>query len=487
MRVARFAAFITCSVFAVLFGLAPAMAEKRVALIIGNSAYQKAAKLANPPNDAAALAGMFKAAGFDSVELRQNLGIRELRQAINDFADMARDADAAVVYYSGHGIEVNGVNYLIPVDAVLSRDSDVSYETFSLDNLVQALEPAKRLRLVMLDACRDNPFTHSMKRTVGTRAIGRGLAAVEPATGNTLIGFAAKAGSAALDGDGANSPYATALLNNLTIPGLDLRIAFGRVRDEVLKTTKNQQEPFVYGSLGGANVSIVEASAAADAAPAARSPSPAMPVDPAAQAWSVIQNTSSVAVVEDYIRQFGSTAYGSMARARLDELRKSQGAVVLPPKGPAPAAPTDQEAQRAWAAAQTTTSIAALDSFIEQYGNSPYGRMARARRDELMKSQVATATSATPPSATPPSVAPAPAGPCGRILGTWLWSNGVSVTVNANNTTTQSDGHSAHVVCADGAYTFIWSVIAKTRMKLSSDGQRLAGTSLIGPTSAVRR
>jgi hypothetical protein len=424
MRVARFAAFVTCSAFAVLFGLAPAMAEKRVALIIGNSAYQKAAKLANPPNDAVALAGMFKTAGFDSVELRQNLGIRELRQAINDFADMARDADAAVVYYSGHGIEVNGVNYLIPVDAVLSRDSDVSYETFSLDNLVQALEPARRLRLVILDACRENPFTHSMKRTIGTRAIGRGLAAVEPATVNTLIGFAAKAGSAALDGDGANSPYAAALLNNLTIPGLDLRIAFGRVRDEVLKTTRNQQEPFVYGSLGGANVSIVEAPAAAALAPMARAPSPAMPVDPAAQAWSVIQNTASVAV---------------------------------------------------------------LDSYIDQYSDSPYGRMARARRDELKKNQVATATPANPPSATPPSVAPAPAGPCSRILGTWLWSNGVSVTVNANNTTTQSDGHSAHVVCAEGAYTFTWSVIAKTRMRLSSDGQRLAGTSLIGPTSAVRR
>jgi hypothetical protein len=334
----------------------------------------------------------------------------------------------------------------------------------------------------MLDACRDNPFTHSMKRTVGTRAIGRGLAAVEPATGNTLIGFAAKAGSAALDGDGANSPYATALLNNLTIPGLDLRIAFGRVRDEVLKTTKNQQEPFVYGSLGGANVSIVEASAAADVSLAAHSPSPAMPLDPAAQAWSVIQNTTSVAVVEDYIRQFGGTAYGSMARARLDELKKSQGVVAAPPTGPAPVAPTDKEAERVWATTQHTTSVAVLDSFIEQYGNSTYGRMARARRDELKKSQVATATSATPP-----SVAAAPAGPCSRILGTWLWYNGVSVTVNPNNTTTQSDGHSAHVVCADGAYTFSWSVIAKTRMRLSPDGQRLAGTSLIGPTSAVRR
>ena len=102
-----------------------------------------------------------------SGRLHENLGIRELRQAINEFADIARDADTAVVYYAGHGIEVNGINYLIPVDAVLNRDIDVPYETFSLDNLVQVLEPARRLRLVMLDACRDNPFVRSMKRTIG--------------------------------------------------------------------------------------------------------------------------------------------------------------------------------------------------------------------------------------------------------------------------------------------------------------------------------
>ena len=101
---------------------------------------------------------------------------------------------------------MNGVNYIIPIDAVLDRDIDVPYETFSLDNLVQVLEPARRLRLVMLDACRDNPFARGMKRTVGTRAVGRGLAAVEPTSVNTLIGFAAKAGSVALDGDGRTAP-----------------------------------------------------------------------------------------------------------------------------------------------------------------------------------------------------------------------------------------------------------------------------------------
>ena len=203
-----------------------AHAEKRVALVVGNAAYQNASKLLNPGNDAKAIAAMLRAANFDEVALYANLGIRELRRAIKDFSDLARDADTAVVYYSGHGIEVNGINYLIPTDAVLDRDIDAPYEAYSLDNLLQVLEPARRLRLVMLDACRDNPFARSMKRTIGSRGMGRGLAPVEPTSVNTLIGFAAKAGSIALDGEGANSPYAAALLSNLATPGLDLRIAF---------------------------------------------------------------------------------------------------------------------------------------------------------------------------------------------------------------------------------------------------------------------
>ena len=236
-----------------------AHAEKRVALVIGNGAYQKASKLLNPGNDAKAIAEMLRAARFDEVVVHENLGIRELRQAINDFSDLVRDADTAIVYFSGHGIEVNGVNYLIPIDAILDRDIDTPYEAYSLDNLLQVLELARRLRLVMLDACRDNPFARSMKRTISSRAIGRGLAPVEPTGINTLIGFAAKAGSIAMDGEGANSPYAAAVLNHIATPGLDLRIGFGRVRDEVLKVTRNKQEPFVYGSLGGNEIALVPA------------------------------------------------------------------------------------------------------------------------------------------------------------------------------------------------------------------------------------
>ena len=165
-----------------------------------------------------------------------------------------------MVYYAGHGIEVDGANYLIPVDAKLERDTDVYDEALSLDRVLLAIEPAKKLRLVILDACRDNPFSKNMKRTVASRAIGQGLAKVEPTSPNVLIAYSAKAGSTAADGDGKNSPFTMALSKHLTTPGLDVRRAFGFVRDEVLKTTSNRQEPFVYGSLGGEDVPLVPAS-----------------------------------------------------------------------------------------------------------------------------------------------------------------------------------------------------------------------------------
>jgi uncharacterized caspase-like protein len=253
---------------ALLLACQPAWAAKRVALVLGNSAYQNVARLPNPVNDGAAMAATLKDAGFDVVDSRHDLMAAETRRALRDFADRARDADIAVVYYAGHGIEVDGTNYLIPVDAKLERDTDVYDEAFSLDRVLLAIEPAKRLRLVILDACRDNPFAKIMKRTVASRAIGQGLAKVEPASPNTLIAYAAKAGSTASDGDGKNSPFTSALVKHITTPGLDVRKAFGFVRDDVLKNTSNRQEPYVYGSLGGDDVPLVPAKVAAPASSA---------------------------------------------------------------------------------------------------------------------------------------------------------------------------------------------------------------------------
>src|SRR5229473_2566916 len=227
---------IIIAVWVSWFSSEPALAEKRVALVIGNSAYENVARLGNPANDATAMTTILKEAGFDVVDSRRNLNIADMRRAFRDFSDKARDADVAVVYFAGHGIEVDGANYVIPVDAALERDLDVYDEAFSLDRILATIEPARQLRLVILDACRLNPFAKTMKRTIGSRAVGRGLARVEP-----------------------NSPFTSALVKHIATPGLDLRKAFGFVRDDVLRSTSNRQEPYVYGSLGGDDVPLVPA------------------------------------------------------------------------------------------------------------------------------------------------------------------------------------------------------------------------------------
>ncbi len=242
----------------------PALAEKRVALVIGNSAYQSAPRLSNPANDSEAISGMLKGAGFDVVEHKRDLKANEMRRALRDFSDTARNADVAIIYFAGHGIEIDGTNYLVPTDAMLERDIDAFDEAVPLERLLSVIQPAKKLRLVILDACRDNPFAKVMRRTVASRGIGRGLAKVEPDSPNTLIAFAAKGGSTALDGDSRNSPFTSSLVKHLPSPGLDLRKAFGFIRDDVLKVTNNKQEPFIYGSLGGDDFALVPASPSRD-------------------------------------------------------------------------------------------------------------------------------------------------------------------------------------------------------------------------------
>jgi uncharacterized caspase-like protein len=255
----RAVAAIVLAFWAALFFNGTAFAEKRVALVIGNSAYQNVSRLANPVNDSDAMSATFNDAGFDVVDLKRDLKANEMRRALRDFSDKVRDADVAIVYFAGHGIEIDGINYVIPVDATLERDIDAFDEAIPLDRLLTVIEPAKKLRLVILDACRDNPFNKIMKRTSAARVIGRGLAKVEPTSPNTLIAFAAKAGSTASDGDSKNSPFTAALVRHLPKPGLDLRRAFGLARDDVLKATNNKQEPFIYGSLGGDDVALVPA------------------------------------------------------------------------------------------------------------------------------------------------------------------------------------------------------------------------------------
>jgi hypothetical protein len=310
-----------CSVSPAAFG------DKRVALVIGNSAYQNAAKLANPVNDAVAIANLFTSAGFD-VDLRQNLGGADLRRALREFSLQTRNADIAIVFYAGHGMEANGTNYIVPIDARLAQDIDVEDETVSLERVLAATEAARRFRLIILDACRDNPFVQKMARTMTSRSIGRGLARIEPTTTDTLVAFAARAGSVAIDGGGTNSPFTEALLKHLTTPGLDVRIAFGRVRDEVLASTRRQQEPFVYGSLGGSDLPLVPAAAGSAAAP----PQPAasgLNLDERRD-YELAEKVGSVEALDWFLQKYAQGFYHDLARAQRAKL--AARAEVEPPK-----------------------------------------------------------------------------------------------------------------------------------------------------------
>jgi uncharacterized caspase-like protein len=314
-RPVSWAAVIGGAILSMVLATGSAFADKRVALIVGNSTYQTVPQLPNPSRDAGAIAKMFKDAGFDTVDVRLNIGNLEFKRAIRAFEAMADQADVAVVYYAGHGIEIGGINYLIPVDAKLASDRDADDEAIQLERLVSSTDGAKRLHLVILDACRDNPFANSMRRERANRAVSAGLGKVEPTNPDTLIAFAAKAGSTADDGDGQHSPFTAALLKDLTVPGLDVRIAFGRVRDDVLKSTGNRQEPFVYGSLGGETMALV--------------PQAAKPVDTEAEGRVDYELAAQVGTKEawdSFLARHPSGFYANLAKAQNGKLAAAQEA-----------------------------------------------------------------------------------------------------------------------------------------------------------------
>ena len=236
---------------AVLLSAGPAGAAGRVALVIGNGAYEHAAPLANPGNDARAVGDAFERLGYTVTRL-MDADYDALRKGLRRFKQAARGKEVAVVFYAGHGIGVAGRNFLVPVDAELGYADAVEDEAIPLDRLMSAVGNTRHLDLVILDACRNNPFVASMKGS--RRSIDRGLARVET-TGKTMVAYAAKHGKTADDGDGTHSPYTEALLQYLEAPGLEVRKLFGKVHDAVVDTSKRRgrvQEPWTYEALGDA-------------------------------------------------------------------------------------------------------------------------------------------------------------------------------------------------------------------------------------------
>lgn len=221
-------------------------AGPRVALIIGNGAYQHVAALPNPANDASDIAASLDQIGF-SVTVLTDASFETVHNELQKFSKKARGADFAVVYYAGHGIEIGGQNWLIPVDAELKSDSDIDKEAIGLRSVMSAISEA-HFGLIILDACRDNPFAAKMQWKNRSRSVSRGLAREQPRN-NVLVAYAARDGTTAKDGSGRNSPFSRALLKYIATPGLEVDLLFRNVRDEVMTETNHEQQPFVYGFL----------------------------------------------------------------------------------------------------------------------------------------------------------------------------------------------------------------------------------------------
>jgi uncharacterized caspase-like protein len=346
----RFASAIASCLLLLMHSIGVAHAEKRVALIIGNSAYQNAPALINPKNDAQDIGKSLRELGFTTI-VATDLNRAGMDDALDRFSRSVGGAEIALVYYSGHGMQFAGKNYLLPVDARLVNADDVNrFRLVPVDDVVDVLQGAPGARIIILDACRNNPVEDDLKRRLASvpgvnrdAFMTRGLSRV---TANGLIvAYATQANDVASDGVARNSPFAQALLHNLGSPDLDLRQMLFNVQDEVDRLTDGKQRPELSISLVG-QYKLNPVTGPRDNKEVAAAP----PVDPAAQAWAATRDTTSQAVLEDFIRQFGDTVYGSMAHARLEELKNIQVAAVAPPAHAVPPPPAAAPAQTAVAA-----------------------------------------------------------------------------------------------------------------------------------------
>ncbi|WP_434055860.1 MAG: caspase family protein [Roseibium sp.] len=253
---------LLCALFMLVTLSAQADDERRFALVIGNATYENVATLENPIHDATDLAATLTKIGFE-VRLGLDLNREQLQSAIADFANTAKNADLSLIYFAGHGIELDQTNFLIPVDAKLEKDNDAEDETVALDSLMASVAEMRGIKLVLIDACRTNPFAERLRQNQPTRSIGTGLVRVDPRGGalpdGVLIGYAAKEGTVAFDGLGRNSPYANGLLQHMEEPGLEIGKLFRKVRDSVFKQTQGAQQPFTYGSLPSTDIFLVPA------------------------------------------------------------------------------------------------------------------------------------------------------------------------------------------------------------------------------------
>ncbi|QOZ06373.1 caspase family protein [Bradyrhizobium sp. CCBAU 51765] len=306
----------------------PALAQQvRVALVVGNGAYEKVPELPNPMRDATDVGRALERLDFKVTQVK-NATAQEMRKAVIEFGRSAEGADLAVVFYAGHGMEVGGENWLIPINAELRSDADIESEAISLRSVSLQVSKARKLGLIILDACRNNPFAAKMKRSISTRAVARGLAPTEPSD-NVLIAYAARDGTTASDGDGRNSPFTASLLRHIETPGLEISFLFRRVRDDVMSATRREQQPFVYGSLSKEEI-YLKAPVTSAQPPAASTPAPAAPAEDE-KFWLAIQTSTVAGLYEEFLARYPRSGRAAEARKRIEDIKAAEVAAASSP------------------------------------------------------------------------------------------------------------------------------------------------------------
>jgi uncharacterized caspase-like protein len=331
-----------------------ASAEPRVALVIGNSAYQgDLPALPNPANDAKLMARTLKSVGFDVVEA-EDATQDDIKKAIASFSEKLTAAGTegtGLFFYAGHGVQVGGENYLIPVDAKIKREADVDLVAVSATTVLKQMEFANTaVNIIILDACRNNPLGD------GARSMSRGLAKIETAPRGSFIAYSTAPGSTAADGDGVNSPYTAALAETITEPGLSIADVFQEVRTKVLASTKNEQTPWDSSSLTGRfYFKPPEAGAVAGVAPSTSAEEEKLKTEKTY--WDSVKDSGDPDAIQLYLKNYPNGYFVDLANAKLDEL-KGGGAKVASADAVQPPQPAAKPSAGASFIAQSQTVYA---------------------------------------------------------------------------------------------------------------------------------
>jgi len=309
----RFAGYLAFLLILCVNWATPEAATKRVALVVGNSAYEFATPLGNPKNDAEAISGKLSKLGFTVVK-GVDLTHVGFAGIVSEFRAKLKGADVGLFFYAGHGLQVQGENYLAPIDAELKDEPSLEFEAVRLSTILKLMERETRTNVVFLDACRDNPLARNLARSMGTRsaAIGRGLARVESGLG-TLIAFATQPGNVALDGEGNNSPFTQALLKHIETPGLEVEALMRRVRVDVMDATRERQVPWNNSSLTGAFMFNDKAPEKAD---------DLKTIEMAL--WQAANSSRTKSLYAVYLKNYPHGTHADEARSRIAALEKAE-------------------------------------------------------------------------------------------------------------------------------------------------------------------